>query len=191
MLEHLLEANPADFLPIEKASATQLLDAQYKTSLLDDLGVLPDDEAHAIAQQNAAREAFLSISTGQTDQERKKALIALEVPEAVKELVGMLTAYDWEFVHQAKELRGYTVAKLTEETSHPDARIRLKALELLGKVTEVALFSERTEIKQVGLSDAELDGELKKRLDKYQALERDVEGVEVLENKEEENADSN
>ena len=94
----------------------------------------------------------------------------------------MLTAYDWEFVHQAKELRGYTVAKLTEETSHPDARIRLKALELLGKVTEVALFSERTEIKQVGLSDAELDGELKKRLDKYQALERDVEGVEVVEN---------
>jgi hypothetical protein len=46
----------------------------------------------------------------------------------------MLTAYDWRFVQQAKELRGYAVAKLVEETANPNANIRLKALGLLGEV---------------------------------------------------------
>ena len=38
----------------------------------------------------------------------------------------MLALYDWDFVEQAKELRGFVVAKILEETSHPDARIRLR-----------------------------------------------------------------
>ena len=61
----------------------------------------------------------------------------------------MLTAYDWEFVQQAKELRGYTVAKLVEETQNPNPNVRLKALGLLGKVTEVGLFTDKVEIKKV------------------------------------------
>ena len=95
----------------------------------------------------------------------------LKVPEAVKQLVGMLSAYDWAFVEQARELRGYAVAKITEETVHPDARIRLKALELLGKVTEVALFTERSEITHKNVSDEQLDEDLKARLSEYLLLQ--------------------
>jgi hypothetical protein len=65
----------------------------------------------------------------------------------------MLTAYDWAFVEQAKELRGYAVAQILEEVKHPDARIRLKALQMLGTVTEVALFTERVEVKKETMSD--------------------------------------
>lgn len=179
VLEHLLEANPADFITVEKSTPASVLDAQYRTSILDGLDVPSDEEAYTKAQQRAARSAFLAITTSQTPQAQKDALAKLEVPAVVKELVGMLTAFDWDFVEQAKEMRGYAVAQLLEETKHPDARIRLKALELVGKVTEVALFTDRQEIKQVGLSDAELDEELKKRLDKYRQLEKEVEGEEV------------
>jgi hypothetical protein len=78
----------------------------------------------------------------------------------------MLTAYDWKFVEQATELRGYAVSQLLEETKHPDAKIRLKALELLGKVTEVALFTERVEVKKTDMTDAELDKRIKEKLER-------------------------
>ena len=64
------------------------------------------------------------------------------------------------------------VAKIVEETDHPDARIRLKALELLGKVTEVGLFTERFEVKKSEMSDAELDAKIKEKL---AALNRTIE----------------
>ena len=79
----------------------------------------------------------------------------------------MLTAYDWEFVNQAKELRGYTVSKILEETKHPDARIRLKALQMLGNVTEVALFTERVEVIKKDASEEEIEKRLRDRLAKF------------------------
>lgn len=167
MLEHILDADPADFLPVEKASPAELLTAQFNASLTDGLDLPTAEEAISTAQANAARHAFLEMTSGATEKEQKAALANLEVPEAVRQVVGMLSAYDWAFVEQAKQMRGYTVAKILEETVHPDVRYRLKALELLGKVTEVALFTERHEVKKTGMTDAELDEQLKERLQKY------------------------
>ena len=79
----------------------------------------------------------------------------------------MLTAYDWEFVHQAQAIRGYCVAQLVEETKNPSANIRLKALGLLGKVTEVALFTDKIEVKQAEMSDAEIEQRIKDKLNKF------------------------
>jgi hypothetical protein len=79
----------------------------------------------------------------------------------------MLTAYDWEFVQQAKELRGYTVAKILEETTSNNPNIRLKALALLGKVTEVGLFTEKIEIKKTEMSDSELESRIKEKLNRF------------------------
>jgi hypothetical protein len=79
----------------------------------------------------------------------------------------MLTAYDWEFVNQAKELRGYTVSKILEETKHPDARIRLKALQMLGSVTEVALFTDRVEVTKIDASEEDVEKRLRLRLSKF------------------------
>jgi hypothetical protein len=75
-----------------------------------------------------------------------------------------------------------SVAKIVKETEHPDARIRLKALELLGKVTEVALFTERVEVKKTELSDAELEEQIKKKLEKYMG-KVDVIDVDDIEEK--------
>jgi hypothetical protein len=74
------------------------------------------------------------------------------------------------------------VAKILEETDHPDARIRLKALEMLGKVTEVGLFTERIEIKKTELSDVELDERIKQKLQAIQkTIEIDATEVESVE----------
>ena len=100
--------------------------------------------------------------------------------DAVRHITGMLTAYDWEFVQMAKELRGYTVAKLFEETQSPNANIRLKALGLLGKVTEVGLFTDKIEIKKTDLTDEEIDRKLKEKLAKFMGVQ-DAEPIEDIE----------
>lgn len=189
MLDHLVHFEPdvtsrQEYQALDDASAGELLSAQYNTAeLLDSLGIKPDDEVDKQHQVVAAREAFSAMTTTATDEETKTKLIQLKTPEAVRHLTGMLAAYDWEFVEMAKELRGYTVAKLVEETKSPNANIRLKALGLLGKVTEVGLFTEKIEVKKTDLTEDEIDRKLKEKLAKFMDV-TDVQPIEDIEIKE-------
>jgi len=175
MLEHLLDETvfTPDVLDtpvatlVSKASPEQMLDSQVETAKwLEELGAASDEDITDQIQEDSARQAFAVLTQDQDPRTKKAALTKVTTPEAVKHLVGMLTAYDWHFVEQAKEIRGYAVAQLVEETKHPDAKIRLRALELLGKVTEVALFTDRVEVKKTDLSDSELDSRIKEKLER-------------------------
>ena len=189
MLDHLVHFEPditsrQEYQALDDASAEEVLSAQYNTAeLLDALGIKPDDEVDKQNQVVAAREAFSAMTTTATDEETKTKLVQLKTPEAVRHLTGMLAAYDWEFVEMAKELRGYTVAKLVEETKSPNANIRLKALGLLGKVTEVGLFTEKIEVKKTDLTEDEIDRKLKEKLAKFMDV-TDVQPIEDIEIKE-------
>lgn len=173
MLDHLLDFEPAifdgaDVAALEKASVSELIDAQHSTAdWLESLGAPTADTADTAAASSLAQSAFQSLIKPDTDPKQKAALLALKTPAAVRHLTGMLTAYDWEFVNQAKELRGYAVSKILEEVEHPDARIRLRALELLGRVTEVALFTDRVEVKKTDITDQELEHKLKEKLARF------------------------
>jgi hypothetical protein len=176
MLEHLISSEldptvfmdiPEDFTPVEKAGPTQLIDAQVKTAdWLKELGI-DNDKVNDAAQTEVARTAFAALTTGSTPASVQLALTNIKAPAAVRHLVGMLTAYDWEFVNQAKELRGYAVAKILEDCENPNPNIRLKALGLLGKVTEIGLFTEKIEIKKTDMTEAEIDQRLKEKLAKF------------------------
>lgn len=179
MLEHLLDANfepeiePAgNAKGLKKAAPQEVVDAQMNTvDWLSSMGDKSAQDATTVLEREAAREAFSVLATDPDAASKAKAqLLQLKTPAAVRHLAGMLTAYDWDFVEMAKELRGYTVAKLVEETENPNANIRLKALGLLGKVTEVGLFTEKIEVKQESLSDGELDSRIKEKLNKYMAI---------------------
>jgi hypothetical protein len=188
MLEHLIngEFHPevvdatAEVLSFEKADPIATIDAKVKTAQwLKDLE-LEDEEIESKADAEAARKSFASLVTGQSVATTQQALANIKAPAAVQHLVGMLTAYDWSFVEQAKELRGYAVAQILEEVKHPDARIRLKALDMLGKVTEVALFTERVEIKKAEMSDVELEARIKDKLNRFMGV---IDVVDVTEEK--------
>lgn len=172
MLEHLLDYSPPvgyaeDAVPVTKANPTQLLSAQVATS--DFLAALGAPTEETVAS-SSAREAFQAVTTAQPDDKQRAALIAVKTPAAVRHLTGMLTAYDWEFVQQAKEIRGYAVSKILDEVEHPDARIRLRALELLGRVTEVALFTDRVEVKKTEMKDSELEAKIKEKLARFMGV---------------------
>jgi hypothetical protein len=148
-----------------------LLESQIQTTdWLKALGAATDDEVITQAEQTQATEAFATAITGSPDA--KAALTKITTPPAIARIVSMMTAYEWQFVEEAQRLRAMAVAKIVEETDHPDARIRLKALELLGKVTEVGLFTERIEVKKTALSDVELDAQIKEKLLQIQKHDR-------------------
>ena len=173
MLDHLLEFEPPvveatgkDVSSLDRATPDQILNAQVNTTKwLEQLGVEDDQKILQEAEANAARRVFSALATNTPPSETKNQLTQLKTPESVRHLVTMLSAYDWEFVEQAKQMRGMAVAKIIEETNHPDARIRLKAIEMLGRVTEVALFTDRLEVKKTDLTDAEIDKKLQDKLD--------------------------
>ena len=179
MLDHLISGEldpvifqevPDAFVPMAKATPAQTIDAKVATAdWLKDLG-LDDSKVQTEAETQTARAAFATLTTGSTPASIQSALTNIQTPKAVQHLVGMLTAYDWEFVNQAKELRGYAVAKILEDCENPNANIRLKALGLLGKVTEVGLFTDKVEVKQTVMSDAEVEQRIKDKLNKFMGV---------------------
>lgn len=188
MLDHLIDFDPEVFehtshaaLSAERASPEQLLDAKIATNdWLTKLGAVDSATIAGPLDAQAAQTAFTNIISAAPAENTALAVANVKTPAAVQHLVGMLTAYDWEFVNQAKELRGYVVAQLVEETKSTNANIRLKALGLLGKVTEVGLFTEKIEIKKEELTDNELDLRIKEKLNRFMGVV-DVQDVLVNE----------
>jgi len=173
MFEHLIsfeppvvEATGKDVSGLDKTAPDQILNAQVNTTKwLEQLGVEDDHKILQEAEAKAARTVFAALTNNTAPLDTKTQLTLLKTPESVRHLVSMLSAYDWEFVEQAKQMRGMAVAKIIEETNHPDARIRLKAIEMLGRVTEVALFTDRVAVTKTDMTDAEIDKKLQDKLD--------------------------
>jgi hypothetical protein len=69
-------------------------------------------------------------------------------------------------------MRTYVTNKLILETENPDPRIRLKSLELLGKISDVGLFTDKTEITLRHRPTEELEQMLRERL--TQVIENEV-----------------
>jgi len=192
-LEHLVSASAADFVPdilpdntpfteLNTITPAQTLNSQKKTS--DWLAQFNDDDEATLteAQEEKTADAFNALI--RSDPNAKNRLLQLDLPEEIKAAVGMVTAYQWKFVEQAEELRSMAVSHIVKEIQHPDARIRLKALEMLGKVTEVALFTDRVAIKSEDVTDEELDARIKEKLGRYMGAV-DVVDVEELPEKSE------
>jgi hypothetical protein len=89
---------------------------------------------------------------------------ALQVPATVQHLFMMLSDYDHQVVQEAVQLRRFVTNKLIEDAGLSDPRHRLKALELLGKISDVGLFSEKTEITVKNLSQEDLQTQIKNKL---------------------------
>ena len=190
MLEHLLDFQPEVTSsteappPVEKTTPMQALDGKINTSdWLKSMGAPDKEVVVSELEKTQARETFTALTTNAPTADAHAMVSKLETPQAVRHLTSMLTAYDWEFIQQAKELRGYAVAKILEECEHPTASIRLKALALLGKVTEVGLFTEKIEVKKTDMTEDEVDRKLKEKLAKFMDVTdvQPIEDIDVIE----------
>ena len=99
--------------------------------------------------------------------EQKSLIITQESPGAIIKLDALLSEYDKGLINASHRLRNYVTNRLIEESNNPDPKIKIKALELLGKVGEVGLFTERVEITHTIRSSSEIENEIMQRLEKY------------------------
>ena len=114
-----------------------------------------------------------------TDPEQKGMVNAavnksLSTPATVKHLYAMLSDYDHQVVQEAVQLRRFVTNKLIEDTGLNDPRHRLKALELLGKISDVGLFSDKTEVIVKHATTEELEKQIRTKLSKIINAEKTI-----------------
>ena len=82
-------------------------------------------------------------------------------------LKSMLNEYDVEVVRNAAQIRNYVKMRLLMLTSSDKEATKLKALELLGKMSDVQAFAERLEVNVTHRTTEELQAELASKLSAY------------------------
>lgn len=102
----------------------------------------------------------------------------LKRPAVVLHLEALLGEYDYEILRDATQVRQYVTNRLLEESGpDKDPKQSLRALQMLGNITEVGLFTERVEVTVKQQTTEELEDKLKQALDIINA--RTVEGEVV------------
>lgn len=90
----------------------------------------------------------------------------LASPAVVAHIGALLTEYDRTVVKSAAQLRTYITNRLILESDNPDPRVRLKSLEMLGKISDVGLFTDKSEVTLRHRPTEELEQLLRERLTK-------------------------
>ena len=78
----------------------------------------------------------------------------------------ILQEFGQSVVNSALQVRHLVTNKLLLETENPDPRVRIRALELLGKVSDVGLFAEKSEVTITHQSTDDLKAKLRSKLEK-------------------------
>ena len=95
-------------------------------------------------------------------------------PGTIVNLEAILTEWDTEVLDVSRRLRNYVTNKLIMESVDPDPRQRMKALENLGKIAGVGLFSERIDINVTHRTVQDIETDLIKTLEMYAGDVQDV-----------------
>lgn len=147
--------------------------------------LFPDDTPASEEEKELARDMFTAVTAPPKEQAANPVAVSnlAHYPNAsLRHLDQMLSEYDYELVNSAVRIREFTKNKLLLEAENPDGKIRIRALELLGKMKDVGLFTDRVEITHKTKTDDELEAELTKKLEKYMGMAEivDEEDAEVV-----------
>jgi len=100
-------------------------------------------------------------------------------PAALMTTHTILTEFGHSVVDSAVQVRHLVTNKLIEETENADPRVRIRALELLGKISDVGLFAEKSEVTVTHQSTDELKERLRKKLTRLVNPE-EIEPAEII-----------
>ena len=90
----------------------------------------------------------------------------------------ILKRYDFQAVADAQQARNLITNKLIELSDCGDPKIEIKALELLGKHSDIGIFTERSEITVHHTSSKSLENSIKERIKRL--LNTDVADITPL-----------
>ena len=128
--------------------------------LLAELGA---DMAYTPEEEAAAKDMFDRIKPAQEKNTRpSKDEKALSVPGVAYKLGGYISEYEKQIVEDKVQVRTIVMNRLMEISQDEDNKVALKALELLGKASD--LFTERSEITITHQTSDELKAAIKERI---------------------------
>jgi len=134
-----------------------------------------DDSAHPHLETKAsAADADLAVELAREYAENpekaskkvSRKRIAKMTPASLVLTNSILEEFGTSVAESATQIRHLVTNKLILEADNPDAKVRLRALELLGKISDVGLFAEKSEVTITHQSTDDLRANLRKKLEK-------------------------
>tara|TARA_R110000764_G_scaffold236900_2_gene332551 strand:+ start:28 stop:624 length:597 start_codon:yes stop_codon:yes gene_type:complete len=111
------------------------------------------------------------------------ARAATLTPASIRLTKSIITEFNHSVVESSRQLRNLVTNKLILETDNPDAKVRMRALELLGKISDVGLFTEKSEVTITHQTTDDIKEKLRVKLAKLVNPEPEVEDAVLLEGK--------
>lgn len=169
-------------LPTDAPDATvrEVLDAACATvDVLEENGLEIPAPTNTDKDIAAAIAAVYASDPDKVGKELTPKNISTLTPASLQQVRSILDEFGRAVVTHAVEIRHTVTNKLLLESENPDPRIRIRALELLGKITDVGLFTERSEVTITHQSTDDLKAKLKEKLSRLTG--KTVEDAQIVE----------
>ena len=127
------------------------------------LDIAPDKGDKTIAAGLAVEYAEDPIKTSKKLNNTKAAKMT---PASLVLTNSILQEFGQSVAESATQIRHLVTNKLLLESENPDPRVRIRALELLGKISDVSLFAEKSEVTITHQSTDDLRAKLRQKLEK-------------------------
>ena len=147
--------------------------------LLQDHGLEIPPETSEDKEVAAALTTAYAANPQATSQKANNVNTSALMPASLQNIRTYLDEYGRAVVNHAIEIRHAVTNRLIEESQNPDPRIRIRALELLGKVSDVGLFTDRTEVTITHQTTDELRLKLRAKLQRLVA-QPEIQDAEVV-----------
>jgi hypothetical protein len=154
---------------IEKAQAA------CNTAELLELDMEPTEQ-----DLSTAEKAVYAVAENE-EKANKKLAKQDQKPAVYKSVKSILDEYSLRVVDNAMQIRLLVTNKLILDSDSPDDRTRLRALEMLGKITDVGLFTEKSEVTITHRSTEDLVSSIRNKIHRLMHPDdvTDVKAVEV------------
>jgi hypothetical protein len=163
---------PVDLTPQEAKTLHEKAKAAFKTmEFLAAMGLEPKEENMQAAKREAERQ-FAGSPIAQRRPFNAETTIWLDK---------LLERYNNAIVEDTIRLKTYVTTKLVEESQGEKSADRLRALESLGRLTQLGMFADKLEISVNTKSTDELKEDLAKKLARYMGAVEEVKAEETKE----------
>ena len=152
-------------------------EAACRSALLLEKHGLDIDGTPADNEAAAALTAAYAQDPEKTSRAVNHVRAATMTPASLISIRDYLDEYGRAVVTHAVEMRHLVTNRLLEESRSPDPRIRIRALELLGKHSDVGLFSEKQEVTITHQTTDELKEKLRAKLQRLIRKDEPVQDV--------------
>jgi hypothetical protein len=155
-----------------------IIDPKIERLAYNDVPPLPDNPKdivrEALNSSAMLMAAGMRVDLSKSEEAAAVSLFKLESevtmediqnPAIIIKLSALLNEYDHKVVRDADQIRQYATNKLLELSDHKNPSTQLKAIELLGKISDVGLFAERSVVTIQHQETSAIQEKLKKTIE--------------------------